>query len=238
MHIAVVDDEKPYRGILISYIARVPGLRERGCSVSEFESGEEFLSAAGREKFDLIFMDIYMGGASGVDTARRYRQLHGDCPLVFTTSSREHALEAYKLHALQYLLKPYDEAEVFGIFEELDRRLPRPEKFIELKTGRTDTKVKLREILWADNYQHQVHIHLENGVTVSGRISFGDFCALVKDDSRFFVCGRGLLVNLAKVSDFDGRSFYLGATQLPVSRQYTGAARSAFADWLFRNSGR
>lgn len=76
---------------------------------------------------------------------------------------------------------------------------------------------------------------------MSARLTFGEFAGLLADDSRFFVCGRGVLVNLDHAADFDGGAFVLAdGTRVPVSRDLVSAARAAFGDRLFyreRGSG-
>lgn len=66
-------------------------------------------------------------------------------------------------------------------------------------------------------------------------MTFGEFTELLKGERRFLVCGRGVLVNLEHVRDFDGTSFLLDdGTQVPVSRSSSESARAAFGEFLFR----
>ena len=67
-------------------------------------------------------MDIYMNGISGIETARD-AGLTGQTRFIFTTNSREHALEAFALNAAHYLLKPLTKE---AVQEALRRCLPRP----------------------------------------------------------------------------------------------------------------
>lgn len=233
MRIAIVDDEAAQRAALVGQIAQSLKGRELTGELSEYESGEDFLAAAKQSPFGLVFLDIYMQGMDGVETAKRFRQFEPGCPLVFTTTSTDHALDGYRVRALQYLVKPYDASEIAALFDELSRRLPPPEQFLEVKEGRQSVRLRQRDILWADNYQHQVHIHLADGKTVTARMTFGEFSSLLIQDRRFFVCGRGVLVNLAQAKDFDGRSFALPGAQIPVSRDLADRARAAFGEWLF-----
>ena len=203
-----------------------------------FPDGESFLAASQGSRFHLAFLDIYMEGRDGLSTAQELRSFDPDCQLVFSTSSRDHALDGYRVRAVQYLLKPYDSAALEGAFDQLARLLPAPERYVALRSGRQDVRVRLRDILWAEHFQHQVRLHTPKGETLSTRLTFGAFTKLLAGDSRFFVCGRGLLVNLDHAADFDGRDFRLtDGTRLPVSRDLASAARSAFGDHLFHSGG-
>src|SRR5438046_1180484 len=73
-------------------------------------SGEEGLRALGRVKPDLVIMDVRMGGVNGLETLRRIRQEHAKLPVIMMTAygTTQTAIEAMKLGAYDYLLKPFD----------------------------------------------------------------------------------------------------------------------------------
>lgn len=239
MRIAIVDDNADDRRWLARRVERLLARRSMEGTTRLFDSGESFLAAARQERFELVFLDIYMDGLDGIATAKELRTFDPDCVLVFSTSSRDHALEGFQVRAAQYLVKPYQEEEqerLERLFDSLNRLLPAPEKYVELRSERRDVRVRLGDILWADHFQHQMHIHTIKGREISTRLTFREFSAQLASDPRFFVCGRGLLVNLDHAADFVGAVFLLSdGTRLPVSRDLAPAAKAAFADWLFRS---
>lgn len=235
MRVAIVDDNAADRAWLTEQVEELLARRGLEGTVFPFPDGEGFLAAARRERFALAFLDVYMEGRDGVSTAEALRDFDPDCLLVFSTSSPDHALDGYRVRAVQYLLKPYDTAALEGVFDQLARLLPAPEKFVELRSGRQDVRVRLGDILWAEHFQHQVFVHTAGGGEVSTRTTFGAFVELLSAEPRFFVCGRGVLVNLDHAADFDGGAFLLdGGGRVPVSRDLAADARAAFGDRLFR----
>ena len=235
MRIAVVDDNAADRAWLAEQMEALLSRRRMEGSVVSFSGGERFLAQARRERFDLAFLDIYMEGTDGLKAARLLREFDRECLLVFSTSSPDHALEGYRVRASQYLVKPYRAAELEEIFDHLGRLLPAQEKYIELRAGRQAVRVRLRDILWAEHFRHRICIHLDGGGEVASRLTFGAFAALLSGEDRFFICGRGVLVNLDHAADFDGRAFRLeGGGSVPVTRDLSGAARTAFGDRLFQ----
>ena len=178
---------------------------------------------------------LAMDGVAGLNAVEHLRRLSPDCVLVFTTTSTDHALDGYRVRALQYLVKPYQIAEVEEVLEEVLSHLPPEEAVIRLHIGRQERLLAPGEILWADHFRHQIHIHLRDGTETAVRMTFGEFTELLKEERRFLVCGRGVLVNLEHVRDFDGAAFLLNdGTQVPVSRSSTESARAAFGEFLFR----
>src|SRR5437762_12188066 len=73
-------------------------------------SGEEGLRALGRVKPDLVIMDVRMGGINGLETLRRLRQSDAKLPVIMMTAygTSQTAIEAMKLGAYDYLLKPFE----------------------------------------------------------------------------------------------------------------------------------
>src|SRR5215813_3181855 len=73
-------------------------------------SGEEALKAVPKLKPDLVIMDIRMGGLDGLETLRRLRRLDARLPVIMMTAygTTQAAIEAMKLGAYDYLLKPFD----------------------------------------------------------------------------------------------------------------------------------
>ena len=68
-----------------------------------------------RELFycQILLMDIYMPEKMGIQAAQEIREMGSGCSIIFLTSSKEYALEAYRVDAVQYLLKPISEKVTF-----------------------------------------------------------------------------------------------------------------------------
>ena len=73
--------------------------------------------AAGAD--EVVFLDIYMEDENGVEVAKELRSFDRNCILVFTTTSTDHALDGFKVRALQYLVKPYADEELNAVFKEI-----------------------------------------------------------------------------------------------------------------------
>lgn len=70
MRIAIVDDFAPERETLRVRLQNQLARLALQAEISEFESGSEFHSAAGKNRFNLVFLDIYMENENGIDTAK------------------------------------------------------------------------------------------------------------------------------------------------------------------------
>ena len=89
MRIAIVDDIPEERALLRTRIERQLVSRNVHPDLSEFANGEDFLAAAKERPFTVSFLDIYMEGANGIETAKELRKTDSECLLVFILSSLE-----------------------------------------------------------------------------------------------------------------------------------------------------
>ena len=97
-------------------------------------------------------------------------------------------------------------------------------------------RLRFREILYAEHYRHQIYIYRTDGQKTVTRQTFREFTADLTD-RRFFLCSRGVIVNLEYAKDFDGTVFILKSRQrIPVSRDLAKTARQTFCDFLFETT--
>jgi DNA-binding LytR/AlgR family response regulator len=116
MNVLIVDDEPLARRRLRKLLARIAGVSV----VGEAEHGEAALALVNDEPPDLVLLDIDMPGLDGLALAR---SLPKQICVVFTTAHREHALEAFRLAAADYLLKPIEETLLQDAVERVRARL-------------------------------------------------------------------------------------------------------------------
>ena len=93
LRLAICDDLPEEREKLVSLLehSSIPA------AYSQFESSEDLLEVFRPGKFDLLLMDIYMNGMTGVEAVRKIREMDETIPIAFTTTSTEHTLESYRL---------------------------------------------------------------------------------------------------------------------------------------------
>lgn len=112
MRFLAVDDEKIMLAQLEDMLCRIRPEAE----VLPFVWPDDALEAAGKERIDVAFLDIEIGGMTGLELAARLKKVQPDIHIVFVTGYQEYALDAFALHATGYLLKPVSE-------EALEREL-------------------------------------------------------------------------------------------------------------------
>jgi two-component system, LytTR family, response regulator len=99
LRVLVVDDEAPARTLLVEYLAAEPGI----VVVGECANGFEAVKAVAQLQPDLLLLDIQMPKLDGFEVLELLRPAPA---VVFVTAHDEHALRAFEVHAVDYLLKP------------------------------------------------------------------------------------------------------------------------------------
>lgn len=98
--VVIVDDEKSGRALIKEYLEHHPNL----ILVSEANNGVDAIKDINKFKPDLVFMDIQMPGLTGFDVLEHLEELPH---IIFSTAYDKYALQAFEVHAVDYLLKPY-----------------------------------------------------------------------------------------------------------------------------------
>jgi two-component system, LytTR family, response regulator len=118
IRVLVVDDEPLARVGITTRLRAYPDL----LVVGECSTGEEARAKIPQVLPDLIFVDVEMPGISGLDLLRELPREQARC-IVFLTAHEEYALDAFNVEALDYLLKPIDDARFAACIERARRML-------------------------------------------------------------------------------------------------------------------
>ena len=236
MRIAIVDDLDAERAQLKERLVRQLRARGTEAELLEFDSGEAFLAAENEQRFSAAFLDIYMEGLSGMEAAKELRKTDADCLLVFTTTSTDHALEGFQVRALHYLVKPFSEAELSALLDEMFSKLPRPEPILTVKVDGSDIRLCYRDIVSAEHFAHMISIRTTAGKSACHAPELqGVHRAAQKMTLGFCVCGRGAIVNMENAADFQDAAFCMtDGSRIYVSQELLKAARQAFMEFLLQ----
>ena len=102
LRVLVVDDERP----ALDEVAYLLGLDDRVAQVRTCSSAAQALAVLQEGEVDAAFLDVQMPGLSGLGLAEVLRRLPDAPPVVFVTAHEAHAVDAFDLHAVDYVLKP------------------------------------------------------------------------------------------------------------------------------------
>lgn len=234
--VLVVDDEPLARRSLTLLLGREPDIT----SVEECGSGAEAVEAIRRRKPDLLFLDVQMPGHDGFDVLE---MLGADPPpaIVFVTAHDRYALRAFEAGALDYLLKPFDDAR---FVRALDRaretiahsRSHRPPPRLVVKTPDRLLFIDLAAVDWVEAASYYACLHVGPATHAIRRT----MAELEQDLGEGFLrIHRSTIVNLDRVAGLELQStgdhavVLRSGVRLRVSRGCRKALQSRLVDTFF-----
>jgi len=201
--------------------------------VTVFDSGESFLRDYRPGRFDIVFMDIYMGGISGVETVKRLREQEPELPVAFVTSSKDHALDGYRLKVAKYIEKPVTQEDMDGAIALAAKW--REQAAVEVILQGKKLSLPISRLIYAEQKAHYLLLHFEDGgmEQVKGRL---DELEPQLAMFPFFRSHKSYLANLSYVTGIDQKLLMFrmkNGQSVYIRRDRMKKAKDAWADWLF-----
>lgn len=243
MEIAIIDDSSLDRAILRNLAKKFFEDRKNIYGIcpqfSEFESGEAFLKNYTVGKYRIIFLDIYMNELTGMDVAKRVFALDKECSIIFSTTSDDHQLEGYSVHAVGYVIKPISSNinSLYNSMEYVASRLQLDIAGINVHSCFGELHIYFKNVIYIDCLDRTVYIHLVDGdIKLLGRYS--DYEGIFLADQRFLECYRNIIVNMDYIDiplDYD---FILkSGEKLPISRRKKANVLARYMTYFIRKRG-
>lgn len=200
-HIAICDDEFEDRNHIRNYLDEYLKQYDMNCLVSEYHNADSLLKAFDHgETFDCLLLDIYMPGVSGMELAKEIRLYDGICPIVFLTISKDFALEAYSVGAVQYLVKPILKERFFSMMDQVNEiHKDAKKRYIIIKTKEGNFRIALRDILYCETAGNYQKIQLHSSKTLITRVTSRDMYEQLHLFDDFCRCGNSFIINLSHV---------------------------------------
>lgn len=236
MKLAIVDDLKSDADLLAGYILEYMEKQHIFCEEPAFfDSGEALLESFSPGTFDIIFLDIYMNGMNGMETAKKLRLTDPSCHIIFTTTSPEFAVHSYDVNASFYLLKPVSKERVFTALERCGLQLLEQEVSVIVPSRGSDIRLFLHRISYAEYSNRKIIVHMKDNSTQEVSMSLGEFTDILLHYYWFCDCIKGILINFEDVDKLLKDRFIMkcGAT-IPISRLKYSDVREKYLNYSYK----
>jgi DNA-binding LytR/AlgR family response regulator len=173
-------------------------------------------------RFDVLLLDIYMPGILGTEAARELRGMGDNCQIIFLTTSRDHAIDAFSVNAAHYLVKPYSEKEFFTALDKvMDKFTKKDEVYITVKSADGISRIGLNKLVYSETDNHIQKLYMLDGRAISVRKSSTELFELLDEDPRFYKCGSTYIINMDYIVEISSMSvvFSTGAKISILSRK-------------------
>ena len=236
LRVVIVDDEEPARALLREYLGRAGGAE----IVGECRNGFEAVKAVNDLRPDLLFLDIQMPKLNGFEVLEL---LGRDVAVVFATAFDEHAIRAFEVNAVDYILKPVSPERVKAALDRARQRaaarvpMPVAELAVSTRPAGPASRIVVRQgarvhvipadkLDFAEAQDDYVSLRSE-GKSYLKQQTLGDLEASL-DPARFVRIHRSCLLNLDRLARIDTEGGEPKAvvlhdgTRLPLSRSGYG----------------
>ena len=237
MKIAICDDDAASLQRITDIVSEFAAGKE--ISVSSYTRPNEVLEdALHLGGFDLYILDILMPGLTGLQLSSELRRAGLGGRILFLTSSRDFAIDAFRVQASNYLLKPIQKTELIqALTESIAAISTIKRKSMIVKTRESSIWLDFDRIVYAELVRKTVVYHLIGGATlesISIRSTFSEAIQPLLRDNRFFLCGSVKVVNLHYISQLDAVNiFFRDSSTLYIGRRSSRELRSAWYDFCF-----
>ncbi|MBR7004867.1 MAG: response regulator transcription factor [Bacteroidales bacterium] len=228
----IIDDEPLAVKLMESYVTKTPFLELKG----SFTSGGQAFEFIQDNPVDLLFCDIQMPGLNGMDLSK---MLPEDTRIIFTTAFSQYAIEGFKVHALDYLLKPisYDDflaaanhaKKVIDTERQSGTERTPPIRSIFVKTEYRLQQIELDSITFIEGLKDYVKIHLDDGSDpVLSLIRMKTLQEQLPKD-RFVRVQKSYIVQLSKIEAIERSHIVIGKDRIPIGETYQEALLNALS---------
>jgi DNA-binding LytR/AlgR family response regulator len=222
-----LDDEPLALQLLELFIRQSPALTPLGF----FSDPHPAKARLGQGGIDLLFLDIQMPGANGLDF---FKKLPKPPLVIFTTAFRQFAVEGFELEAVDYLVKPFD-------FERFGKAVQRAVEYLHFRNHRASepghffvksayriVKVHFDDLLCVEAFDDYVKLHLHSSPTPLLTLTPLKEIRQMLPNARFMQVHRSFIVALEKVESLRSKQLKVGKIQVPVGGLYLSGVKALF----------
>jgi len=234
MNIVICEDTETDANLLRLFINKYFG--EINCQVNivSYNSGDAFLKDFSAQKISdvkIAFIDIFMPGTDGIETAKKIRETDNDMVIIFTTTSNQHGLEGYSVDARQYLVKPINYPEFKSALCKCMKTFEDSLRFIEVLSDRLMVRVYLKNIIYIESFKTVLYIHTVTE-TIKTYLNLSELDKQL-ENSAFLRTQQSYIVNMHFIEEMSADEFLLqNGKTIPIRRSEKLAIKQAYRDYL------
>ena len=216
MNCIIVDDDDASRSALAQLAKQVDNLVVvRSCSTSV-----EAMNVLKKESVDLLFLDIEMPEMSGMELLKA---LDDRPQVIFTTSHKEYAIDAFEMNVVDYLVKPvtlprFLKAVAKAKDNETKDQVSTGQEYFFIKKDSVLNKVPIKDILWIEALGDYITVHTKDQRFVLHATLKSVESKLPAD--KFVRVHRSFIIQIDNVKKVEDTTIYINDTSIPVGALY------------------
>lgn len=227
IQVAICDDEEFFRDELETFISVFGNEYHTDVITETYSNPENLIKVLSdkTKKYDILFLDVEMPQMNGMELAQTIRKIDSDVVICFVTSFLEYALAAYKVDAIDYVVKPIQYSDVKHTMEKAKIQIyykwdvtEAEKRYIQIKTAREESTIEIDKIIYIEKRRNQSVFHMIDEEYVCYD-TLGNIYEKL-DRTKFVYTHQGYIANFQQVKEVKKSSVCFSATlEIPLSRK-------------------
>ncbi len=239
LKISVCDDEAAERKKIADNLRVYTAAHcEQGIEFDVYSSAHEMLEAFDKSGGpDIALLDICMPGMLGTELARDILRFSENTDIVFLTTSPDYAVDAFSIHAADYICKPYTQEQFDAALERVIAGREQRTCILLRSEGKLH-RIALEDILYIETRDKRRVVSLVSGEKLSVWSLPAQLQECIMGKKGMTMCGKSYIVNLNHVRCFSGADLLMDdETRIPVPRRCRSELKQAYFDFYLKEAG-
>ena len=231
--IALCEDEEFYRTEMERMLKQYSEKNQDCFEIYTFNSGEALLKQYSEFYFNILLLDVEMDELSGIETAEKIREQDETVVIIFVTAYEDFALDAFRVSAFQYIVKPVKFENLSLILDRVLNQIKintihteLTEQFISVETINVIIQLNIDDIKYIEKIKNRIDYYTVHGIYQS----YDTVKSLIKrlNPLDFVQINQGEIVNWNKVKGISDNIIFVEDVELQISRKNKGKLKERY----------
>jgi DNA-binding LytR/AlgR family response regulator len=203
--------------------------------ISNYSDGEALLDDCFNRTilFDILFLDIYMPGLSGIQTAQKIRAIMKDVKIIFVSSSNEHYPEAYDVFAFNYLIKPLNRKKLYDVLDQALMNISQERRQqLQFCYKGISYRILCKDILYIESKDKIILFYMSDRTTLQCYSKLDDILKQLPEEI-FIRCHQSFAVNILHITEMAENYFRIGPLVINISKKHRKVSKDKYYEYLF-----
>lgn len=237
IQISIIEDSENDQELLLTALKTFSTNENIEFDIQTYLSGEAFLADTKR-KSDLLFIDIELGGLTGIELAERIREKDSEVIIIFCTNVASLAIKGYDYDAMDYFIKPVTYEVLYPRMKKVVEKLSTPNLTITIPLTDGFKVIKVDDIIYIESFGHDIIYHTKDGDFKTKERKSMKVIEKELSKYHFAKCNVSYLVNFKYLSIVNGNELVLTTKErLSISRREKKEFINLFFEYLKERGG-
>lgn len=237
MRILICDDTQSELNVTYSYVTEYFNKKNINVTIDCFTNCNIVLNKLDFiENYDLYLLDVIMQ-QNGIDVAGEIMKKHPNSSIIFTTTSKDYAIDAFKVQAFDYILKPINKNEFYDSIDRILKKLNIKKNVWNFKTNDLSLiSINLEDIVFIESANRRIEVNLIDNTTVTSTTIRTTFLETIPFDltkNLFLLCHNSYIVNMNKIKGIRDYDFIMiNGKNVPISKRMLKEVKEQYINYL------